>query len=290
MTHSSRELQQTASDDNGLYIHPTFKKAHAYMQYALIQGEGIVLVTGEPGIGKTALVSQVIAEHDKHSLECHSLECARFDGDDLLGQLARLCGLETDNPTTSGLISIINKHLKDVRQRGKRSVLLLDEAHLLTDDALETIRLLSNLQVDGTPMLQVFLVGQPLLRERMLTPELTQLHQRIIATCNIDPLNAEDTQGYVMRQLTAVNWNPSAGISDRVFRAIHSASLGIPRWINLICNRLMIHAIATDRLQIELDDICEVLSDLMSEDLLPEQVRQANRRSAKPQPALQVAA
>ena len=214
------------------------------MQYALIQEEGIVLVTGEPGIGKTALVSRVIDEQDSHSLNCHSIECARYSGIELLGQYALACEVETDTTTITGMISAITQHLEEVKKRGKRSVLLLDEAHLLSDDALETIRLLSNLQQAGDPMLQIFLIGQPALRTRLLAPEMTQLHQRIIATCNIDALDTQDTQGYVMQQLSAVNWTPSSGITDGVYRAIHSASLGIPRWINLICNRLMIHAIA----------------------------------------------
>ncbi len=277
MTHSNKLNNQPATDDNGLYIHPTFQKAQAYMQYALIQGEGIVLVTGEPGIGKTALVARVINEHADHSLNFNAIECARFSGTDLLNQYAELCEIESDVRTVPALMRELSIHFKEMQKRGKRSVLLLDEAHLLSDDALETVRLLSNQQLDGVPLVQIFLVGQPMLRARLLTAELTQLHQRIIATCNIDPLDTEDTEGYVLQQLTAVNWNPSSGIADGVFRAIHSASLGIPRWINLICNRMMIHAIATDRLQIEMDDICEVLRDLMNEDLLPEKVRMANR-------------
>ncbi len=275
---SSLVLQpsQSAVDAYGFYVHPSFQKAQAYLQYALYQGEGMVLVTGQPGTGKSALIYRVIAEHSDQYQTIDSIECARFSGADLLTRYADVCGLEADTQSTAEQLSAITKHLTESHKKSKRSVLLLDETHLLTDEALEMVRLLSNLQADGDPLLQIFMVGQPLLKTRLLTAELSQLHQRIIATCTIEPLNEEETQGYVLHQLTSRNWDPAAGIADGVFRSIHSASLGVPRWINLICNRIMIHVLATERPQIILEDVCEVLQDLIREDLLPEEVRQAN--------------
>lgn len=266
-------------DANELYMHPSFKKALSYMQYALYKGEGIVLVTGQSGIGKTALVSKVLREQADYELIFTLIDCAHFNGVDLLAQFAASCGLRGDeNATLSGLYSQLNSHLRTVRQQGKRSVLLLDEAHLLQDDALEAIHLLSNLHIDGNPLVQIFLIGQAELKKRLLGPGLEQLHQRIIATSTIDALSRAETQGYILQQLTSVQWNGNPGIAETVFTAIHSASLGIPRWINLICSRMMIHAVASDRQHIRLEDICEVLNDLLSEDLLPERVRLANKQ------------
>jgi type II secretory pathway predicted ATPase ExeA len=246
------------------------------MQYALFQGEGMVLITGQPGTGKSALIHRVIAEHGDQYQRLDTIECARFSGSDLLIRYADLCGIELDTENVAGQLTAITAHLRTLHQQSKRSVLILDETHLLTDEALEMVRLLSNLREDNEPLLQIFLVGQPLLRERLLSPELSQLHQRVIATCKLEALNEAETQGYVLQQLTARNWDASAGIADGVYRAIHSASLGIPRWVNLICNRIMIHVLANERPRIEFEDICEILQDLIREDLLPEEVRQAN--------------
>ncbi len=246
------------------------------MQYALFQGEGMVLITGEPGNGKSALIHRVIAEHSDQYQKLDTIECARFSGTDLLVRYADLCGIELASDSTAAQLTAVTSHLTKLHQQSKRSVLILDETHLLTDEALETVRLLSNLRADSEPLVQIFLVGQPLLRERLLTPELSQLHQRIIATCKLEALNEEETQGYMLQQLDSRHWDASAGIADGVYRAVHSASLGIPRWINLICNRIMIHVLANERPRIEFEDICEILQDLIREDLLPEEVRQAN--------------
>ena len=266
-------------DANELYMHPSFRKALSYMQYALYKGEGIVLVTGQAGIGKTALITKTLREQGDYELIFTLVDCAHFSGHELLAQFAASCGLRNeDNSTLSSIYAQLNAHLRTVRQQGKRSVLLLDEAHLLQDDALEAIHLLSNLHIEGNPLVQIFLIGQPELKARLLAPGLEQLHQRIIATSAIEALTKAETQGYILQQLTSVHWNGNPGIAETVFTAIHSASLGIPRWINLICSRMMIQAVASDRQYISLEDICEVLNDLLNEDLLPERVRHANKQ------------
>jgi len=266
-------------DAGDLYMHPSFKKSLSYIQYALYKGEGIVLITGQSGIGKTALISKGLQEQADYELIFTLIDCAHFNGLELMNQFAASCGLRTtENNTLSGVYGLLNQHLRAVRQQGKRSVLLLDEAHLLEDDALEAIHLLSNLHIDGNPLVQIFLIGQPELKARLLAPGLEQLHQRIIATSTIEALNKAETQGYILQQLTSVQWKGNPGIAETVFTAIHSASLGIPRWINLICSRMMVQAVASDRHLITLEDICEVLNDLLSEDLLPERVRLANKQ------------
>ncbi len=276
-TDSSTTRNQQHTDPNSLYLHSSLQKAYAYLQYALHTGEGLVLVTGKPGTGKTAMLQHLIKEQTSYDTSFNSVDCAQVSGTELLNKLANEWGITVSSVSMPPLISAINTHLLQLTITGKRIVLLLDEAQFLTDEALEAVRQLSNLSADGSPLLQIFLVGQPELRERLLEPAFTQLHQRIIATCNIELLSAPETREYVIRQLSRAHWQNSDALPGSIFNAIHRASLGTPRWINLICNRMMIQAIATDRLQFSLEDICVILQELIAEDLLPEQVRRANK-------------
>ena len=283
-TDSSTTRDQQHADANSLYLHSSLQKAYSYLQYALHTGEGLVLVTGQPGTGKTALLQHLIKEQSSYDTSFNSVDCAHYSGAELLSKLASEWGISVTGITMPQLISAINTHLLQLSITGKRIILLLDEAQFLTDDALEAVRQLSNLSTGGSPLLQIFLVGQPELRERLLKPAFTQLHQRIIATCNMELLSATETREYVIQQLSKAHWQNSDALPASVFNAIHRATLGTPRWINLICNRMMIQAIATDRLQFSLEDICVILQELIGEDLLPEPVRRANQARASVPP------
>jgi len=265
------------ANSNALYLHRSVQKAYSYLQYALYNGEGLMLITGEPGTGKTALLTHLLREHTQQEQMFTAIDCARFSGEELLQTLAEAWSInDTGNPASPVFQGLQNYLIQQYRF-GKRSVLLLDEAQFLTDDALEVVRLLGNLSIDGNALLQIVLVGQPALRARLLHPQFTQLHQRIIATCNLDPLSEDETRTYAIQQLRKAGWQHSDEIPASIFTAIHPSSQGIPRWINLICNRMMIQAIANERLQFSLEDICLVLQELVGEDLLPEQFRHANR-------------
>jgi type II secretory pathway predicted ATPase ExeA len=287
--HTDRQITSGASapDSYALYMHQSLQKAYAYLQYALYNGEGLMLITGQPGTGKTALLTQLMREKDQYDHDFTAVDCASFSGDELMRLLADRWSINHADTTVAQRLASIHNHLAQQARFGKTLVLLLDEAQFLTDDALEVVRLLGNLSLDGHALLQIVLVGQPSLRTRLLQPEFAQLHQRIIATSSLDAMSSGETREYVVRQLQRADWQNCEDIPVSVFTAIHRASQGIPRWINLICNRMMIQAIANERLHFSLEDICVVLCELVSEDLLPIQFRMANRaiptRPAHPQ-------
>jgi len=265
-------------DTRALYLHGTYKKSLNYLRYAVQRGEGIVVITGSPGSGKTTLVEQFVSEHDGYSTVFTTIDANTLQGNDLITVYTRELEGNREPRAEADTLSYLTEVLGNLHDQRKSVVLILDEAQTLSKASLDKIHLLSNLQVDGDPLVQIFLVGHPSLRKQILSAGLEQLHQRIIASCNIEPLNKVETQGYVMHKLLSVNWDQSPSIDERVFNAIHSASQGVPRWINQICSRMLVHGVAADKSHISLQDICEVLNDLLSEDLLPRKVRLANKR------------
>jgi type II secretory pathway predicted ATPase ExeA len=265
------------ADNNNLYSHQSLVKARSYLQYGLQIGEGIVLLTGGSGTGKTTLVETVVNEELDANLDPVIVECVDYSGQELLQHYASILSGEDINADIPDALNIITHSLVEARSQGKQCLLVLDEAHQLQQDALNKLTLLSNLRVEGHHLLQMFLVGQQELRETMLKPELEHLHQRLVATCRIKRLRSEETKEYIVQSLATVGWNGTPAISPTVFAAIHKTSMGIPRWINLICSRLMLHGMVNQLDVLDLPDVCEVLRDLLQEDLLPAAVRQANR-------------
>jgi type II secretory pathway predicted ATPase ExeA len=265
------------ADNNNLYSHQSLVKARSYLQYGLQIGEGIVLLTGGSGTGKTTLVETVVNEELDANLDPVIIECVDYSGQELLQHYASILSGEDINADIPDALNIITHSLVEARSQGKQCLLVLDEAHQLQQDALNKLTLLSNLRVEGHHLLQMFLVGQQELRETMLKPELEHLHQRLVATCRIKRLRSEETKEYIVQSLATVGWNGTPAISPTVFAAIHKTSMGIPRWINLICSRLMLHGMVNQLDVLDLPDVCEVLRDLLQEDLLPAAVRQANR-------------
>lgn len=255
-------------DSRLCFAHPSYKNAKAYMQYALYRGEGFVMVTGHPGTGKSTLISDLISEFDGGKVMFTHLSCTQVKGDDLI----RLIALNFDLDGATEYKSLILHNLKNfflkLYREGRRSLLIIDEAQDLPAEALEELRLLTNLQQNNQPLLQIFLIGQTELRQTVLSPTLEQLHQRIVATCHLEPLGPEQTENYVKYRLEQVGWKNDPELPSEIFPLIHTHSRGIPRLINLICSRLMLHGMVEDLHKITQSDTETVINSLLREQLL----------------------
>ncbi|MEE9320250.1 MAG: AAA family ATPase [Granulosicoccus sp.] len=252
------------------FQHQSYKKIKSHVQYALFKSEGIVLITGRPGTGKTSLVDEITYKLAKSRIAVTKVSCDGLDSENLLQATLHALGVQEPGGNKATMLRNLEKRLSETRADGRLSVLMFDEAQTLTDDALEQIRIMTNYQSGGQPLVQVFLVGQSELRERVLTPAFEQLHQRILTSCHLEPLSQEETRGYIHHRLAAVGWkegNPE--LAEELFPMIHSISQGIPRWINLICSRLLLHGMAEDSRHLSLHDLNAVLLDLREENLLP---------------------
>ncbi|MCX2981283.1 general secretion pathway protein [Halieaceae bacterium IMCC14734] len=264
-----REPFRLSPDARLCYRHPSYKKAKAYMQYALHRGEGFVMVTGQPGTGKSTLIDDLVHDLSDGNTVFASLACTQIEADDLLRLVVLNFGLNGRVEQKALLLHDLEGLFLKLRREGKRPLLIIDEAQDLPANALEELRLLTNLQQNNEPLLQIFLVGQEELRQTVLSPGLTQLHQRIVAACHLEALTLEFTEEYVKHRLAQVGWKGDPSFDPSIFSYMHRFSGGIPRLINTICGRLMLHGMVEELHEIGENDIREVIESLNEEQLLP---------------------
>ncbi len=218
------------------------KRAFAYLQYGVHQGEGFIIVTGEVGAGKTTLVRSLLEQIDPNRLVAAQLVTTQLDAEDLLRAIAMAFGLATKAIDKAQLLAELEAFLVSLVPQGKRALLIVDEAQNLSGRAIEELRMLSNFQLGNQGLLQSFLVGQPELRQLMQGPELQQLRQRVTASYHLGPMDRAETQAYVEHRLRHVGWNHDPQFEDGAFDAIYTFSAGIPRRINTLCNRVLLAA------------------------------------------------
>ena len=188
------------------YVHPSYANAMAYLEYAISQGEGFIAVTGEPGTGKTTLIRGLLAGLDKKRISVATLKNIQLDPDNLIEMVVNEFGLRVNNKSKSSLLLELEQLLKKQVQRGRRAVLIIDEAQGLSTASIEELRLLSNLQHDDRLLLQVFLVGQEELMDMIHSPGMEHLRQRLIAAAHLDRLGLEEEVAYIEHRLCLVGW------------------------------------------------------------------------------------
>lgn len=263
----SAEPFRLSPDHSFAYSHKGYSKAWAYMEYAFMRAEGFVMITGKPGIGKTTLIGALVNKLSNSPVKVANLVCTQLQADDLLKMVAYEFGVPVAVVSKGELLHHLTKQLKLWHSEGRRALLIVDEAQDLSISAMEELRLLTNIQVNSQPLLQIFLLGQPELRSLILSPQLEQVRQRIIAGSHIKPLEKDETEAYIRHRLLTVHWRGDPAISKAVYPLIYKFSEGIPRRINLICSRLLLHCSAEQKHQVAAMDVREVIEELQSEDL-----------------------
>jgi general secretion pathway protein A len=218
------------------------KRAFAYLQYGVHQGEGFIIITGEVGAGKTTLVRNLVEQIDPNQFVAAQLVTTQLDEEALLRAVAMAFGLTTKALDKAQLLAELEAFLVSLVPQGKRALLIVDEAQNLSARAIEELRMLSNFQLGNQGLLQSFLVGQPELRQLMQGPQLQQLRQRVTASYHLGPMDRAETQAYVEHRLRHVGWSNDPHFEPGAFDAIYTFSGGIPRRINTLCNRLLLAA------------------------------------------------
>lgn len=254
-------------DHKFCYEHTGYSRARAYMSYAMNRAEGFVMITGRPGTGKTTLIGEMIENLADDNVYVANLVCTQLQADDLLKSVAYSFGIGSANLDKAELLHRITVLLGRWHRESRRALLIVDEAQDLSVTAMEELRLLTNIQTGGQPLLQIFLLGQPELRDLILSPEMEQVHQRIVAASHIEGLEKDETEDYVVHRLQVVGWNGDPAIDRAIFPLIHKFSEGVPRRINLICSRLFLLGSVEQRHAIEVKDVAVVIEELQGEGL-----------------------
>jgi general secretion pathway protein A len=241
------------------------RKAFAYLQYGVFQGEGFIVITGEIGAGKTTLVRALLDQIDPNKVVAAQLVSTQLDADDLLRAIAISFGLAVKDAGKGELLGAIEAFLTSLVLQNRRALLVVDEAQNLTPRAMEELRMLSNFQISDRTLLQSFLVGQPELRDLMRGASMQQLRQRIIASYHLGPMQVEETRAYVQHRLRHVGWKDDPSIDPGVFPVLHQATGGIPRRINALVNRLLLGAYLAGQHEITAEAAAEAVDELRQE-------------------------
>lgn len=261
-------------------------KAMAYLHYGLRQGEGFIVITGEIGAGKSMLIGHLIDQLDRSNVVAANLLTTNVEPDALLSHILSAFRIEPSGSGKSAELDAFEDFLYDQMNRGRRVLLIVDEAQNLPFRTIEELRMLSNMDYEGTPLFQVFLVGQPEFREKLSGANMEQFRQRVIASYHLEPLNAAETRDYVEHRLALVGWSNRPAFSTDAFERIFEATLGVPRKINRLCNRILLHC-SIERLdQIDAEVVSIVFADLKGENIEARAESTHTEKTAEPaQPA-----
>ena len=246
-----------------------YRRAMAYLEYGLSQGEGFIVITGDVGAGKTTLVRSLFCKLESDKIQAAQIVNTNLDADDTLRMVVAAFGLPYENDSKVSLLTRLEQFLRQCDQKGKRALLIVDEAQNLSLQAVEELRMLSNFQTADKSLLQIFLLGQPEFRKTLLSHDMQQLQQRVIATYHLGPLDAIETREYIEHRLHTVGWNGDPSLSEDAFFKIYNFTGGVPRKINTLCDRLFLMGYLEERHTFGSSDLDEVLGDIQQELALP---------------------
>lgn len=249
-----------------LYLGRQHRHALTLLEYALQQGTGFALISGEVGSGKTTLVRHMLAR-PATAVTFGYITNTRRGMAGLLPWVAHSLGIATGGLSEPQIYDAFVHRLLEEYRAGRRVVLVVDEAQNLAGDALEELRVLSNLNADSDLLLQTILVGQPELRDTLRHPDLRQFAQRIAIDYHLATLPRADTHGYVRHRLMIAGGSPDLIAADAI-ELLHARTGGVPRLINLLCDTALVYGYAEQQRSIDAELVAQVLRDRAAGGLL----------------------
>ncbi|MGB6604089.1 MAG: AAA family ATPase, partial [Steroidobacteraceae bacterium] len=257
-------------DPRYLYLSERHAEALAHLLYGIKEAGGFVQLTGEVGTGKTTIVRSLLAQTPKNA-EIALILNPRMTAPEFLLTICEELGIgvpDAAQQSLKDLVDILSEYLLRAHAQGQRVVLVVDEAQNLSPDVLEQVRLLTNLETNTQKLLQIILIGQPELRELLSRNELRQLAQRITGRYHLNPLSHEETVAYVCHRLRVAGATSDI-FAQRALNEVFRLSGGVPRVINVICDRALLGAYSLDRHRVTAGLVRHAASEVFGRRLAP---------------------
>jgi putative secretion ATPase (PEP-CTERM system associated) len=255
-------------DPEYLYPSRVHQEALDYLRYGLESQAGFIVITGEIGSGKTTLLQTLLRNVDSGTTVGRIVN-TMLEPRELIETIMIDFGLDPAGRSKPLLLRDLSHYLVDQRVAGRNVLVVIDEAQNLSLGALEELRMLSNLETEKSKLLQIVLVGQPNLRDKLAAPELEQLRQRITVSYHLPPLDAGETGHYINHRLRRAALGPPVVFPRDATELIHRRSRGVPRIINVICDAALVFGYAEERREFNAATIHEVLEELEATGVLP---------------------
>jgi len=248
-------------DPEYLFLSHVHSEALDSIRYGIESRAGFIVVTGEIGAGKTTLLQTVLQRLDDRTVIARVVN-TMLDPRELLDAIALDFGLTNVSPSKPVLLRDLGLFLVEQRRQGRRPLLVIDEAQNLSPQALEEIRLLSNLETEKSKLLQILLAGQPNLRDKIASADLEQFRQRIAVSYHLLPLAAPETEAYINFRLEHAALGQPLRFPADACSLIHDVTGGVPRLINVLCDAALVFGYAEERRAIDRALIDEVIAEL----------------------------
>jgi general secretion pathway protein A len=248
-------------DPRYLFLTRHTEEALACLTYGIQSRKGFVLLTGEVGTGKTTLINKLMEWLRLQQVATAFIFNSRMDVPQFLDFMMADFGIPCDAVSKSQLLQRLYNWLLDRYRAGETAVLVVDEAQNLSDEVLEEIRMLTNLETFTEKLLQIVLVGQPELEQRLKQPQLRQLRQRLTLRAKTHPLNLEETKSYILQRLRIAGSNGDPIFDNDAMTAIFRYSQGIPRVINLLCEHCLVSGFVDQKKIIPVEVVDSVARD-----------------------------
>ncbi len=254
-------------DPDYLYPSRVHREALDYLRFGIEGHAGFVVITGEIGSGKTTLLQVLLRNLDGQTTVVRLVNTL-LTGRELLESILLDLDVEHVPPSKPQMLRELGRLLIDQRSRGRRVLAVIDEAQNLSLDALEELRMLSNLETEKSKLIQIVLVGQPDLRDKLAMPTLEQLRQRVTVRYHIDPLDAEETANYINHRLRRAAIGAPLQFPRDVTDVIHARTGGVPRLINVICDAVLLFGYADEQRLVDVELVRGAIEELEASSVL----------------------
>lgn len=261
---------QLTPDPSFFFASKWHKRAMSYLQYGLSQAEGFIVITGDIGTGKTTIANSLL-DNMEDDIVAAQIVTPKLSPDELVKMVTSKFGIDTLNKTKADILKDLETYLFQLHSVGKRALLLVDEAQNLPLETIEELRMLSNFQQKGKPLLQSFLLGQEELQPILRAPNMEQFRQRIVASCHLAPLTDGECKEYIEYRLKHAGWNGEALFSEAAYDKIYQFTHGVPRRINTLMDRILLYGFLEELKTLDEEAVENVVKEVSAEMFRPEE-------------------